>query len=53
MDVIFLFNKTQTTGINTLSLHDALPLLLGGPGIPDCIRMANEAAGRLAAHLWA
>ncbi|MFP6626232.1 MAG: protoporphyrinogen oxidase [Deltaproteobacteria bacterium] len=41
---------------NCVSELDGLELagnFLGGPGIPDCIRMANEAAGRLAAHLWA
>ena len=28
--VLFFFNDTATTEIYTLSLHDALPLLLGG-----------------------
>src|SRR5690242_21171713 len=29
---IFLFNDTATTEIYTLSLHDALPISLGGKG---------------------
>src|SRR6266496_5448409 len=31
----FFFNDTATTEIYTLSLHDALPILLGGPIIAD------------------
>src|SRR5687768_17857893 len=30
--VFFFFNDTATTEIYTLSLHDALPILLGGTG---------------------
>src|SRR5439155_18594066 len=31
--IIFLFHDTTPTGISTLSLHDALPIWLGGAGI--------------------
>src|SRR5690554_7644628 len=30
--IFFFFNDTATTEIYTLSLHDALPILRGGPG---------------------
>src|SRR3989454_12752512 len=31
----FFFNDTATTEIYTLSLHDALPISLGGAGVDD------------------
>src|SRR5699024_12631531 len=32
---LFFFNATPTTEIYTLSLHDALPILICQPGMPD------------------
>src|SRR3712207_8448386 len=31
--IVFFFNDTATTEIYTLSLHDALPILVSGPGL--------------------
>src|SRR5947209_16118852 len=41
----FFFNDTATTEIYTLSLHDALPILLDhvdGDGEPDRVRTADD-----------
>src|SRR3712207_7977808 len=37
--VLFFFNDTATTGIYTLSLHGALPIWSGPPGLRDGLRL--------------
>src|SRR3712207_9553601 len=44
IDFFFFFNDTATTEIYTLSLHDALPISLGGP--VAAVRRACRAARR-------
>src|SRR3712207_8343272 len=41
MYVIFFFNDTATTEIYTLSLHDALPILLRNPAVAERARIAE------------
>src|SRR2546426_2288616 len=42
--VFFFFNDTATTEIYTLSLHDALPIYVDGPGLPraDLLPIAQD-----------
>src|SRR3989442_7314532 len=50
----FFFNDTATTEIYTLSLHDALPILLASPRLGTQrfrARHALGAGGRVACHL--
>src|SRR3712207_9544404 len=44
----FFFNDTATTEIYTLSLHDALPILLGVPVSLGCVHDVLQAATRQA-----
>src|SRR6266571_9573543 len=39
--IIFFFNDTATTEIYTLSLHDALPILLSAPAVAPAFRGAG------------
>src|SRR5216684_2886091 len=43
----FFFNDTATTEIYTLSLHDALPILLAGH---DCVLLVNGDSPTLPSH---
>src|SRR3712207_7453867 len=45
MCIFFFFNDTATTEIYTLSLHDALPILLGGLIGLGIIRPVNRVLG--------
>src|SRR3712207_8201289 len=57
VEIFFFFNDTATTEIYTLSLHDALPILLRGrlftadDGMPgrERVTVVDEA---LAGHFW-
>src|SRR2546427_10625555 len=43
LSIFFFFNDTATTEIYTLSLHDALPILAGGPPVdPEPRRPVGE-----------
>src|SRR2546422_5662235 len=42
----FFFNDTATTEIYTLSLHDALPIYLGGAGVRRGHHVARRAGAR-------
>src|SRR3712207_8791902 len=43
--IVFFFNDTATTEIYTLSLHDALPIWLGGAGAAWSGRSPGAAGG--------
>src|SRR5256885_9529170 len=47
MIFFFFFNDTATTEIYTLSLHDALPICLGGAGADEGAAQAGDGDGRL------
>ena len=50
---LFFFNDTATTEIYTLSLHDALPILVGTIGFRTftCLSVAEESLNT-AEHQW-
>src|SRR2546430_13577997 len=49
--LFFFFNDTATTEIYTLSLHDALPILLGPTGDVSIVGAAAGDVGHLIAEL--